>query len=107
VRNCVEFSETPDSRGTQNTFFTGLRATLTNVNLSKRILLKFTPMVYYLKVDDDIGYYLTNTLVLAMRDFPLSITNIVNKAIDTEVPGNDFDWTVSLVYTFDRTYIIK
>jgi hypothetical protein len=96
-----------DSWGTRNTFFVGARATLTNVNLSKRVFLKFTPMVYYLKADDDVGYYLTNTLVLAIRRFPLSVSNIINKAIDTEVPGKDFDWTVSLVYTFDRTYVTR
>lgn len=93
-----------DKGGIQDSYYAGLRSTITNLNITKRIFFKLNPQVYYLKTDDKDGAYVTNTLILAMRNFPLSISNIVNKAIQTDIPGKDFDWNVSLVYSFDKHY---
>ena len=94
-----------DKGGVQDSYFAGFRSTITNINITKQLFLKFNPQVYYLKTDDKDGVYFTNTLTLAMRNFPLSISNIVNKAIQSEIPAKDFDWNVSLVYSFDKNYI--
>lgn len=94
-----------DKGGIQDSYYAGLRSTITNLNITKRIFFKLNPQVYYLKTDDKDGVYVTNTLTLAMRNFPLSISNIVNKAIQTDIPGKDFDWNVSLVYSFDKNYV--
>jgi hypothetical protein len=94
-----------DPIGVQDTYFAGLRSTITNINLTKQLFLKFNPQVYYLKTDDVDGIYVTNTLTLAIRNFPLSISNIINKAIQTDIPGKDFDWNVSLIYSFDKNYV--
>ncbi|MBK8291391.1 MAG: hypothetical protein IPK96_11120 [Flammeovirgaceae bacterium] len=91
-----------DEGGIRDSYYAGLRSTITNINLTKRIFFKINPQVYYLKTDDNDGTYFTNTLTLAIRNFPLSITNIINKAIQTDIPGKDFDWNVSLVYSFDK-----
>ena len=94
-----------DKGGIQDSYYAGLRSTITNLNITKRIFFKFNPQVYYLKTDDNDGVYVTNTLTLAIRNFPLSISNIVNKAIRTDIPGKDFDWNVSVVYSFDKNYV--
>lgn len=94
-----------DKGGVQDSYYAGVRAAITNVNLTKQLFLKFTPQVYYLKTDDHDGAYMTNTLTLAMRNFPISISNIVNKAIQTDIPGKDFNWNVSVVYSFDKNYV--
>ncbi|MEQ1587080.1 MAG: hypothetical protein ABL895_14430 [Cyclobacteriaceae bacterium] len=94
-----------DKGGIQDSYYAGLRSTITNINLTKQIFVKFNPQLYYLKTDDNDGVYVTNTLTLAIRNFPLSISNIVNKAIQSDIPGKDFDWNVSLIYSFDRNYI--
>lgn len=94
-----------DKGGIQDSYYAGLRSTITNLNITKQIFFKLTPQVYYLKTDDKDGIYVTNTLTLAMQNFPLSISNIVNKAIQTDIPGRDFDWNVSLVYSFDTNYV--
>lgn len=94
-----------DKGGVRDSYYAGLRSTITNLNITKRIFFKLNPQVYYLKTDDKDGVYVTNTLTLAMRNFPLSISNIVNKAIRTDIPGKDFDWNVSLVYSFDKNYV--
>jgi hypothetical protein len=35
----------------------------------------------FLKTDNDVGYYATYTLTLAAKNFPLSISHILNNAI--------------------------
>lgn len=94
-----------DRGSIQDSYYAGFKSTITNLNITKRIFFKLNPQVYYLKTDDKDGVYVTNTLILAMRNFPLSISNIVNKAIQTDIPGKDFDWNVSLVYSFDKNYV--
>ena len=93
--------------GVQDSYYVGLRSTITNIKVTGQVFFKFNPQAYYLKTDDKEGYYLTNTLTLAMRNFPLSISNTINKAIQTDIPGKDFNWNISLVYTFDKNYILK
>jgi hypothetical protein len=89
----------------KNTNLLGLRAVLANLKISDQYALRFSPMVYFLKMDQDHGYYLNATLALAKRNFPLSVSMLVNKTIKTEVPvGEDFLWNVSLVYSFNKLY---
>jgi len=95
------------SDATRNTYFAGLRSNFSNIRLTDRLFAKAVPMVFYLRTDDKDGFYATYTLTLAMKNFPLSISNIVNKAIETDVVGKDFDWNVSLTYSFDKNYIRK
>jgi hypothetical protein len=48
--------------------------------------------------------YVVTFLTLAKNDFPLSISAIFNKAIDTAiVPEDDFTWNISLNYSFGNT----
>lgn len=93
-----------DKGGVNNSFYSGLKSLITDINITKKVFLKFNPQVYYLKTDDNDGVYVTNTLTLAIRNFPLSVSNIVNKAVQTDIPGKDFDWNVSLIYSFDNQY---
>ena len=95
-----------DKGGIQDSYYAGLRSTITNLNITKRIFFKLNPQLYYLKTDDKDGVYVTNTLTLAMRNFPLSISNIVNKAIQTDISGRDFDWNLSLVYSFNENFVL-
>jgi hypothetical protein len=93
------------SDAARNTTFVGLRANFPNIHLSDQVFVRFVPQVFYLKVDDNDGAYATYTLTLAMKNFPLSIAHIANKAIQTEIVAKDFDWNVSLVYSFDKRYV--
>ena len=63
--------------------------------------------MFYLKVDADDGFYVNATTTLGVRDFPITISSIINKAIESEIPSKDFDWNVSLIYTFNRDFTIK
>jgi len=68
--------------------------------------MKFTPQVYYLKMDKQDGYYFTSALTFANRKFPLSISGVINKIIQTKIiASKNFVWNVSLIYSFNKKYI--
>lgn len=58
-------------------------------------------------MDKQDGFYVAATLALARRNFPLSISTMMNKAIDPDIPATDFDWNISLNYTFGGKYVEK
>ena len=90
---------------TQNSHFLTLNTNFSNIRLSGKFYMKFHPQVYYLRMDQEDGFYLTGSLSLARRDFPLSIQTIVNQPISTTIPGGDkFVWNLSLVYSFHEEY---
>jgi len=87
--------------GVKTTNFLVLNSSFTNLYLTEQMYLNITPQVYYLTTDDLKGYYMAGFLTLAKKDFPFSISAILNKAIDTEiVPEDDFTWNISLNYSF-------
>lgn len=94
-----------DSGSIRDSHFLGLRSNFNYIKLTKRIFARFAPQFYYLKTDDTDGIYVTYSLIMAMKDFPLSISNIVNRAIQSDIPAKDFDWNVSLIYSFEKNYV--
>lgn len=87
--------------GVKQLNFLVLNSSFSNIPISGDYYFNFTPQIYYLTSDDDKGYYTAGFLTLAKKDFPLSLTAIVNKAFETEiVPEDDFIWTVLLNYRF-------
>lgn len=93
--------------GPQNTNFLALQGNFTKIKLVGKSYFSFSPQVFYLKVDADDGFYVNATTTFGVRDFPITISSIVNKAIQSEIPAKDFDWNVSLVYTFDRNFAVN
>jgi hypothetical protein len=90
---------------TQNTNYLALRVVFLNIKLSDKVYMRFNPQVYYLRLDENDGYYFNATMTLAMHNFPLSITSLINKTIETNIPiDENFLWNVSLVYTFNKKY---
>ncbi len=91
--------------GIKTTNFVVLNASFTNLNISEELYFNVSPQTYYLTTDNLKGFYVAGFLTLAKKDFPLSISAILNKAIDTDiVPEDDFTWNVSLNYSFGSTH---
>ncbi len=91
---------------TRNTHLIAFRAGFSNIKLSNQFYLRFNPQVYYLKMDQDDGFYFNTTLALAKRNFPVMVSTLINKTIHTGIPiGEDFFWNASLIYTFNKKYI--
>lgn len=87
--------------GVKNTNFLVLNSSFNNLFITKEIYLNVSPQVYFLKTDNDTGYYAVAFLNLAKKNFPFSISSTLNKAIETEiVPEDDFTWNISLNFHF-------
>jgi len=91
-----------------NTHFLSLRAGFSNIRLSKKFYVRFNPQLYYLKMDQEDGFYLNATLALLKRNFPISLSALINKSIKSEISaGEDFLWNVGLIYSFNKKYVEK
>jgi len=94
--------------GVKYTNYLGFRFYFSNIRLSDKYYLRFNPQVYYLRMDSDDGIYANATLFLARHNFPLSVSALVNRTIQTDIPvGEDFIWNISLTYSFNNDYVVK
>jgi hypothetical protein len=94
--------------GLQYSHFLTVNSNFSNIRLSKEIYLRFFPQLYYLKMEQDDGFYVTASATLAHRNFPLSVQSMVNLPIKTNIPGgDDIVWNVSLIYSFNHEYSRK
>jgi hypothetical protein len=90
--------------GVKNTHFMVLNSYFNNLHISEKLYFNISPQAYYLLIDDLKGFYIVGFVSLIKKDFPISVSAILNKAIDTEiVPEDDFTWNISLVYSFGGT----
>jgi hypothetical protein len=89
----------------RNTHFLALRTNFSNIKLSNQYFIRFTPQFYYLKTDKPDGFYFNPTLTLVKKNFPLSISSIVNKSIKTNIASQNFLWNASLIYSFNKEYV--
>lgn len=89
-----------------NTHFITFNTNFSNIKITDQFFMRFNPQFYYLKLDEEDGFYITSSFTLAKKKFPLSISAIINKIIHTNIAGSkNFVWNVSLVYTFSKNYV--
>jgi hypothetical protein len=92
----------------RNTNLVSVRGSLSNIRLGDKFYLRINPQVYYLVMDGIAGIYFNSTVTLAKKDFPLSISSLVNQPIKTNIEiGNEFLWNVNINYTFGKDYVEK
>ena len=102
------YSHGLDAGTTRNVHFITINSKFSNIRLFGQFYMNFHPQIYYLRMDEDDGYYVTSTLTLFRENFPVSISGIMNKIIRTDIPGSkDFVWNVSLIYSFNKEYVKK
>jgi hypothetical protein len=90
---------------TKNTYFVGLRSVVSNINLSKKYSLRFNPQVFYLALDKKDGYYASLNTTLSKKNFPFSVSTMMNRPFKTDIAGKKFDWNISLIYGFNKSYV--
>ena len=91
---------------TRNTYMVSFRPGVSNIPVTKNIVARVGPEIYYLKMDDNDGVYLNATLSVSRKNFPLSVSALINKPTKSDIPSEyDFLWNVGLTYTFNKTYI--
>lgn len=88
-----------------NTHFLTLNSNFSNIPLPKQFFMKLAPQFYYLKLDQQDGFYFSAALTLANRNSPFSISTIINKSIQNNITASkDFIWNASLIYSFHKKY---
>jgi hypothetical protein len=86
--------------------FITLNANFSNIKLTDQFFMRITPQFYYLNLDEGDGFYFTSAFTLARRNFPLSISSVINKVIHTDIlAGRDFVWNVTLTYSSGKKYV--
>ncbi len=96
----VVFAYGVDSDAVKFSNFISLLANIANLPITDEIYSNLMAQVYYLKMDANRGYYFNSTLSLNKRNFPLSLSATINKAIDTSLLGEKFLWNINLIYRF-------
>ena len=81
------------------------RPTFSNIPITKSITVRVAPEVYYLKMDDNGGIFLNSRFLINKKNWPLSISGLLNKPLESDIPSDyDFLWNVGLTYTFSKKY---
>jgi hypothetical protein len=85
--------------------FITLNANFSNIKLSEKYYMKFSPQVFFLKQNKLNGFFATSTITLARKNFPLSLSALFNKQLKEGIPGaKDFVWNTTLTYSFGKNY---
>jgi len=89
-----------------NTHFITFNTNFSNIKITDQFFINLNPQLYYLKLDAQGGFYFTASFTAAKKNFPLSVSAIINKEINSNITGSkDFLWNISLVYAFGRNYV--
>ena len=68
---------------------------------SEPYVMRLTPQVYYLKTDTRDGSYVNAAVTVGRRDFPMSVSGMVNRAMHTTIVGEAFLWNVSATWAIN------
>ena len=91
---------------TRNTYMVAFRPTLSNIPITKNIVARVGPEIYYLIMDDNDGVFFNTRFLISKKNFPLSISALINTPVKSNIPSDyDFLWNVGLSYTFSKKYV--
>ena len=91
---------------TKNTHYLTLNSAFSNIKLPYKFHIKLNPQIYYLKMDNDDGFYASSVLTLSNSRFPISISALINKDIRTNISiSKNIVWNISLIYSFNKKYV--
>ena len=92
----------------KNNHFVTINSNFSNIKLPFNFLMRITPQFYYLRQDERDGYYFSSEFHLARKNFPLSISSIINKEFESNIIGSeDFVWNISLIYSFNKKEYVE
>jgi len=84
-----------------------LQPILNKIKFGKKGELYWMPQLYFTQVDQDKGYYYSQNLQFGVQNSPFRITTSFNKAINTNLRGEDFDWNLGISYRFNKNLFSK
>lgn len=84
--------------------FISFRLFANRINISKSININLNPEFYFLKIDNNDGFYLANTFSLHHLKIPVFFSSTINKAINSNLNAKTFDWNIGLNYKFRSSF---
>ena len=87
-----------------NSNFLALNTVVSNIPVAGDFNLRVNPQLFYLKVDDTSGTYITSNFSVSKPGFPIGFQALVNQKIKSTIPGDDFIWNVGIQYLFSNTF---
>jgi len=91
---------------TRNTYMFSIRPGISNIPVTKNIVARINPEVYYLKLDRKDGIYFNARFLVSKKDCPVSISGLINKPLKSNIPAEyDLLWNVGVSYTFNKKYV--
>ncbi len=91
--------------GLKNSHFLTVNANFSSIPLAGKTNLSISPQFYYLKMDENDGFYFTSSFTVSRKDCPVSVSSVINKTINSNIGGSkDFIWNVTLNYTISKKY---
>ena len=89
----------------RNTYMVSLRPSFSNIPITKNIVGRIGPEIYYLKMDDKDGVYFNGTLLISKKNCPISVSALINYALKSNIPSEyDILWNVGVSYTFNKKF---
>lgn len=83
--------------------FLGFNSAYTQT-IGKKLFVKWTPQIYYLNIDGTDGYFAAHSLSFGHGSIPFVIATTMNKSILSDLNTDEFDWNLSLAYTFKNEF---
>jgi len=87
-----------------NSNFLAINTVVSNIPVGGDFSLRVNPQLFFLKVDDNSGTYITSNFTVSKPGFPIGFQGLVNQKIKSTIPGDDFIWNVGLLYLFSTPY---
>lgn len=89
---------------TRHTHLLSWRSTI-KMKLNSSLSLQVNPQLYYLKMDQQDGYYGSAGFSIQHRKLPFSLSTLVNKKIKSNIlVGDELVWNLSLRYNFKSAF---
>ena len=90
----------------KHTHFITVNSTISHIALTKDLAFRFSPLVYYLKMDHTDGIYYSASVALSAKRCPISVQYMFNNPVHSTITGGqDFISNLSLIYSFSKNYV--
>ncbi|SOE20308.1 hypothetical protein SAMN06298216_0801 [Spirosomataceae bacterium TFI 002] len=84
----------------KNTHYLAYILGVSNLKVSENLSFNVIPQVFYLRTGGKEGYYFSSALQVKKQGWPVHLGAMMNKSIRSEINAKDFNWNLSLHYTF-------
>lgn len=90
--------------GPKNSDFLALSPEFSDIQLAGEYRMAINPQLFFLKVDENSGFYINSGITLKNGEFPVQFQAFANKKLDSTIPGDDLVWNLSLLYKFNSSF---